>query len=194
MPKDDDKAYQVNLGFTFPYFNQAFQTCYISINGFISFGFDVTSRYFMQPPSDKNVIAVFIYDLYTVRSGNITYRSINDSATLDLIGSEITNLLRLNFDFIPSNAFVITFDSVAPFSGNGNVSFQIIISTDSIYSFLTVNYGNLFISPKYESFYQYPNNTVYIGKKYIPCSSSQSNVNRNGTFIYQLYSNKFLFL
>ena len=172
-----------------------FQTCYISINGFISFGVDVTSSSFRQPPADKNIIAPFVYDLYTVRGGNISYRSINDTVTLNFIGNEITTLLGLSFSFIPSNAFVITYDSVTAWSPtiDGNVTFQILISTDGIYSFLTVNFGDLLFGPTTSPFYQYVNNTIFIGKKTFPCSSSQSNVNQNGTFIYQLYSNIFYF-
>ena len=194
MPKADDSSYQVNLGFNFPFFNQVFQTCYISINGFISFGVDISYPYFTQPPTDKNIIAAFVYDFYTVRSGNITYRSISDSATLNLIGNEVTTLLGLSSNFVPSNAFVITYDSVTAWSPSidGNVTFQILISTDGIYSFLTINYGDLFLTTATEPFYQYVNNTDYIGKKNFPISSSQSNVNQSGKYIYQLYSNKII--
>ena len=139
----------------------------------------------MQPPTDKNIIAVFVYDLYTVRGGNILYRSINDTATLNFIGNEITSLLGLDFNFMPSNAFVITYDSVAAWSPSidGNVTFQILISTDGIYSFLTVNLGDLFITTSNQPFYQYVYNTNFIGKKTFPLTLNEK-------YIFQLYSNK----
>ena len=202
LTKGDDEGFLVNFGFNFPYFNQVFQSCYISINGFISFEVDISSPSFKFPATDKSLITLFWSDLCTQISGNIFYRSIMNTATLNLIGNEVSSSL-IGVNFSPINAFVITYDSVPHYSVNikGNVTIQIIISTDNIQSFLTINYGDLYLNSStfYEPIYQFANDMAYYGKKNlfpsiyvsrITDGFRQSNVNQSGKFIYQLLNSK----
>ena len=98
-------------------------------------------------PSNKYFIAPFADDLSTSKKGNIYYRLINNSQTLNQIGLEISSLYYLNkTSFVPTNAFIVTWDAVPPYSSspaNTFASFQLIISTDGSNSFLTINYGSL---------------------------------------------------
>lgn len=174
------------MGFVFPYFDQSFSSCYISNNGFISFGYPISYAYYTYPPSGQNIIAPLVYDLYSAAGGDITYKSygLNDIATLNIIGTEINQLLNANF--IPNNLFVITFDAVKAFSVSGTVSFQIILSTDSIKSYLTVNYGHLDFYCDLTPYYQYVINNV-LGQNSFSCSATSSNVNVNGKWVYPLF-------
>ena len=97
-------------------------------------------------PSYQYFIAPFSHDLDTTKNGTIYYRTINDLPTLGQIGHEINSLKYSNKTiFKPANAFIVTWETVAPYdtSKSGYVSFQIILSTDGSNSFLTINYGSL---------------------------------------------------
>lgn len=174
------------MGFVFPYFDQSFSSCYISNNGFISFGYSISYAYYTYPPSGQNIIAPFVYDLYSAAGGDITYKSYssNESEILNIIGTEINQLLITNF--MPNNSFVITFDAVYACYVAGTVSLQLILSTDSEKSYLTVNYGHMDFICDITPFIQYFINNV-LGQNTFSCSESFSNVNVNGKWIFPLF-------
>ena len=151
------------------------------MNGYISFD-DVTTS--SISPSNNYFIAPFAHDLDTTKSGAIYYRLINDSQSLKQIGQEINPSKYSNtVDFMPSNALIVTWDSVAPFNNSisGVASFQVILSTDGSNSFLTINYGSLGFSAYYGYFFQYGSTKFTLtNPKY------SSNVGVNGKWIFSI--------
>jgi hypothetical protein len=141
-------------------------------------------------PSNLYFIAPFAHDISTRVNGNVYYRLINDTQTLNQIGLEISSLYYLNtLNFIPSNAFIVTWDTIAAYDLliSGYVSFQIILSNDNSKSFLTVNYGTLDFTASdgyyFQYGYYYPGFYTTIGNSNPDFSS---NVNVNGKYIYHL--------
>ena len=86
---------------------------------------------------------------------------------------------------MPSNALIVTWDSVAPCSSSisGFASFQAILSTDGSNSFLTINYGTLDFRATYGYYFQYEYTRVIISRTNPEFSS---NVGVNGKWIYHL--------
>ena len=133
------------------------------------------------------MIAPFHHDLDSTIHGDIFFRLINDSQTLNQIGQEISSLYYLNtLNFIPTNALIVTWDSVAPWdtSISGYASFQAILSTDDSNSFLTINYGTLDFGAEYGFYIQDGSSYYTIISKTNPKFSS--NVGVNGKWIYHL--------
>ena len=180
LARGDDTCTQVNFNFNFNYYGNVFTSCCIKINGYIPFDYNsITYQYLIAP---------FRHDLSTIYTGNIYYRLISDAQSLNQIGVEISSLYYLNtVNFIPTNAFIVTWDSVPYYtyygSANPSVSFQIILSTDGSNSFLTVNYGSLGFSASDGHYFQYGayKTTISLNN---PMFSS--NVGINGKWIYHL--------
>ena len=129
------------------------------------------------------LIAPFKHDLTTVNTGNIYYRLISDAQSLNQIGLEISSL-KNGVNFMPTNAFIVTWDTVPSFLSaifSGYVSFQIILSTDGLNSFLTINYGSLGFWAFYGYYFQYGYTTISINNPEL-----SSNVGVNGKWIYNL--------
>jgi hypothetical protein len=182
LPKGDDDCTQVNFNFSLSYYGNVYNRCCISINGYISFD-DMTNSYY---PVENFFIAPFDNDLDSTKNGTISYRKINDPQTLSLMGQEISSLYYLDtLNFIPTSAFIVTWDSVAPYEASisGNVSFQAILSTNGSNSFLTINYGKLDFGAEYGYYFQNGSTRITISKTN-PMFSS--NVGVNGKWIYHL--------
>ena len=88
-------------------------------------------------------------------------------------------------NFMPSNALIVTWDSVAPYSSSisGFASFQAILSTDGSHSFVTINYGTLDFRATYGYYFQFEYTQVIISRTNPEFSS---NVGVNGKWIYHL--------
>ena len=92
-------------------------------------------------PTSSNSIAAYNYDLITTTtSGRVYYRSISKTNTdLTTIQTEINQYLTTNF--VAKNAFLVTYDNILSYTDRTDTAkFQIILSTDSQRSFLTINY------------------------------------------------------
>ena len=141
-------------------------------------------------PGNSYFVAPFAHDLSTVSNGSIYYRITNNASILNQIGLEISSL-KNGVHFTPTNAFIVTWDTVAAFSWpiNGYVSFQIILSTDGSNSFLTTNYGAIVFSPSNGySFQCGPDCYTYISNTNPEYSS---NVGVDGKWIYNISNSKF---
>lgn len=170
----DDNSQLVDLNFDFPFYKTNYKQLTISTNGFVSF---ITN----------NEIRPYYADFITVLQGNVFYRSI-DQSSVDLltIQNEISQLLQTSFE--AKNAFVITYDNVQLFSDRSDfANFQLILSTDSIQSYVTINYGSCLTS-RYLPISEIVclDNVYSIVRKTIvnPCESS--NVNLTGKWIFNV--------
>ena len=116
------------------------------------------------------------------------YRSINQSsADLLIIQNEINTRLQTNF--VAKNAFVVTYSSVQSFfDRNDMANFQIILSTDSIKSYVTLNYGSCLkiLTSTLITEIDYLNSILNLVTLSIvnPCTSS--NVNLAGKWIFNV--------
>ena len=104
------------------------------------------------------------------------------------IQNEINLLIKTNF--IARNAFVITYSNVSSYNDNSDIAnFQIIFSTNSNRSFVTLNYGaclKKFNDIIIKSEINCVNKNNYPIEKHIvnPCGSS--NVNLPGKWIFDI--------
>lgn len=185
VPKGDDYSFPVNLNFSLPFYGKIFNSLYININGYILFDTNYSSYY--HPPFDfTHAVTPFCSDLYTQTGGNIYYKQIKNETILKLIGDEINNSTNKT-SFLPNNSFTITYDSVRAYPGisNRNVSFQIIFSTDSNQSYVTLNYGRLDFEPNETSSIQF-NALGFFNKYFFTNLKSSSNVDLAGKWIFNL--------
>ena len=154
----DDNYQQVALGFSFPFFKTNYNQVSISTNGFIFFStidpltvsgsnaiIGAYSAYL------SNSILAYNYDFYTLNGGLIYYQSFQGSSSvMSIIQADVNTLLTNSANFVPQNAFIITYDNVASsqatyFDGtsiNGALGyFQIILTTDMAESYVILNYA-----------------------------------------------------
>ena len=147
IPVGDDNSQTVDfMGFSFPFYKKYYSEITISTNGYVvfsSFNSSLNSSccFGINRPQMSNLISAYNYDLISASNGNVFYRSVDTfSADLYTIQNEINQLLRTNFR--ASNAFVVTYANIASYSDRNDVAnFQIILTTDSVQSYLTLNYG-----------------------------------------------------
>ena len=139
-------------------------------------------------PTPYDSIPAMNYDLDTGHGGNIYYQN---ALASDLI--LIKNKINLvDSSFTPNNAYVITYDQVPDFStGLLKASFQIILATDSITSYVILQYFSCMSSLRVTPGLYYINqqcvsvlNKIEISTN--PCSSS--NVNEAGTWILSSFN------
>lgn len=109
---------------------------YVSINGYVYFNSATGSTYYAY---------IYSADLITSRGvGNIYYRKINSSTILSSLKDYIINLSKEYSSFTPKNAFVVTWAQVPHYSySSSTVTFQFIIVTDDMLTFVFLNYGTL---------------------------------------------------
>jgi len=117
---DDETTLALPIGFTFPYYGQAFTQFYLSSNGWVSFSPPTSSQYtnkcLPSPEAPPNLIAMWWDDLNPRVGGDIFYWS-NGIDTL-----------------------VISFLNVPHFSGGGSYTFQAILRANGQ---ITLQYLNM---------------------------------------------------
>ena len=112
----------------------------------ISTAFNVYPYPSRFPVTTNTIIAPFWADINTLNSGEVFYREIKDFNTLNSIGCDIGQMMQTFSNFKPSWSYIITWFEVGAhgFAGSNNLNtFQLVLATDSSYSFLLFNYENL---------------------------------------------------
>jgi alpha-tectorin len=198
LPKSDDDSYGL-IVFKLPYFNKVYSKIFVNTNGLISFLSPITKTYALQ-----NYIAIstpfispFWSDINTLEGGQIYYRESVCSCDLNLAKTDISNVYSYSFN--PSRVFIITWDQVAAYNGNSSLknTFQVVIGTDGILSFLIFNFGDMswpnsqFLMNSFFgynagdnfNFYSYPDSFT----NNITSVSTQSNVNIPGKWVFKVF-------
>ncbi len=149
----------------------------ICTNGYISF-------------ASSNTISPLPFDLDTRYSGGIYYQNLNSQS--NDFNSIKLDLNRLSSQFVPTNLFRITYLNV-PNYGSGSLlaSFQIILATDSVKTFVLLKYTSC-LSGSSTSFTTTPGiyfqdanyNSLSTQITTNPCTTS--NVNLAGTWVYDV--------
>lgn len=119
----------------------------------------------------------------TAKCGNIWYREVKDQESLIQIRTEINTYLNPKIYFLPSNAFVVTYDQVCDTAGSISI-FQIIITSDDSDQHYFISNIALASTPGSSGFgYIHPINGSFIGLFFSDPVAS-SNVNSSGKWIY----------
>ena len=144
---DDDFLGPLDIAIEFPFFNRSFSSVFINTNGLISFNNGIRS-FTPTPFPITGVIGVapFWNDIDTTKGGDIFYRTVSDSKTLNQIGSDVRSSFNAFTNFRPSWALIVTWFQVAQYSHSANFpknTFQAIITTNGRHSFTIFNYHKL---------------------------------------------------
>ena len=187
LASGDDETFTASLGFNFPFFGKYFSTAYININGYLSFTYGNNVGFYIGSATkgvSNYMIGAFVYDLYTSLGGYVSYRQVTDNSMLTQIQAEINRLRDPSFNI--QNAFVISWDSVRAFNNvPGTISFQILLSTDGVKSYCTINYGILNFQAD-QSFYEYVNSGGAVQLVSFIGSGSTTNVGVSGRWIISM--------
>ena len=185
----DDCELIIPISFPFYYFNNYYSSIGIETNGYIGFG---TVSYTITVQPNSNVISAYNSDLATSTCGKLWYRDTTDSTDLSQIASDVNSYYRPAVNFNPTNALVVTWDSICRLSYQGGSSFQIIITTDGKQHYLIVNYGTLGYTLSSAAFFQYfDTNNNFTKKLFNNPPQSYSNVKSPGKWIFATYDGKF---
>lgn len=108
-PTIDDGFQQVNLPFSFPFYGNAFTSCFVSTNGYVTFGTgSVQYPHYALPGTNMppNLIAPLFKDLYITPPGKVYYRADSGKAVIqyDNIGAP-----RYTFQIVMEMSGNITF-------------------------------------------------------------------------------------
>ncbi len=122
----DDSAQTLSLPFTFPFYDNSFDTIYVCTNGFVSFT-RYTNYYNIAFPTTSyyNMIAPFWDDLVAASPCNIYYRSLSNP-----------------------NRFVIEWKDIYSYGGSRVGTFEVILyeTGDIIFSYDYLDYVNTYTS------------------------------------------------
>ena len=184
--RGDDNSGTVSINFNFKYFANTFTQLTINTNGYIYFGTSFGSI----TASGSNFISGINYDLDTRASGGIYFQNLNSqSSDFNSIKSDLN---RLDASFVPTNLFRITYDNVPLYSSSSyNVSFQVILASDSSKSYVLLKYttclaSNFALLTLPGLYYLVNGQQTFVPISNSSCSNS--NVNQNGTWVFDVSS------
>jgi len=197
-PFSDDDYWVYPLNFNFNYFCNSYSDIVLDNNGYIVFKSSTscdTTGCPISRPTSGNIISALNYDLYTgcgTGCGTVQYKNALAS-DLTLIGNQISQHFA---SFSPTNAFIITYDNVVQCCNVNSLvsSFQIILSTDSVSSFVTIIYDTCLSgsgTPYYTGL-DYIDQNQQFNQMIIsnPCGSS--NVGVTGLWIFYVKAKRYL--
>ena len=184
---DEGTQQMANINLNF--FGEIYSIMYISTNGWIALGGSSFPSFNSNVPG----IIPFSIDLDTSKGGQIYYREAISPLDLenisdDIILFDLENRKIENRNFYPKRAYIITWDKVSYYSDPSHRhTFQVIIATDEISTFVIFNYNQLESSVTPIVGY----NAGRISKYYSYTESSQkllteSNVGYPGKWIFKV--------
>ncbi|XP_077073861.1 pancreatic secretory granule membrane major glycoprotein GP2 [Siphateles boraxobius] len=141
--------------------------------------------------SGRDFIAPLWTHLDNRRGGTISYREDTSSAVLAQVTAAVNQYFpNLPIPFNTKSAFVATWDRVPYSSGEGVVTFQLVLLSNVDQSFILFNYGNI-AETRQQWLARY--GTVDFAHSYTSLLtsselSSNSNVNVNGRWVFQVYN------
>lgn len=197
LPKADDDSFgPIKFGVGIPFFNNVYQNLFVNTNGVISFLFPINSSLPLTFPMLVPLIAVFWNDLNPLVNGQIYYRESSSASDLNQAKADILKAYSNLASFSPSRAYIITWDRVAAYGGTPSATntFQAVISTDGVLSFLIFNFGFLSLTSKSTqiggnsgdgvNFYKFPDSLTTNPSGL----SILSNVNVSGKWVFKVDS------
>ena len=146
----DDASTSIPISFDYPFFGSTYQEVHISTNGILSFGAG-DSSYVPRPfpLTGMRTIAAYWTDSDPSKGGRVFYRETLNRTVLSQISLEI-KLRLINYNnFNADWALIVTFDQVLPYSCGCNtscsssVTYQTILTSDGVNSFVIFNFNQL---------------------------------------------------
>lgn len=182
MPKSYLSFNRYDLGFKFPYLNIYYDHLFISQNGYIGF---------KSPEYYINIYRSNMTNM--IGNGSIFYQSyVNRSIELEDLKLFIHTKMggRFKIDFNPSNAFVITWYKIRNENQSieSTVTFQIILITDEVRSFIIFGYGELDFPCSLISLRHVTN---YLSFTDLESVNKNSNINQKGVYIFEVNGKHF---
>lgn len=151
--KDDSSTGPLKFPVYFPYFNKQVSQFYINTNGIISFETSLSSYDGINHSNNISYLAVFGSDIDTRFNGFIYHRQILDHNTLEYLSEYVNTFVNLAEGdnqirprFLAEWAYMVTWHNVEPhrrYNELNNNTFQAVIFTDRVRSFVMMNYLNL---------------------------------------------------
>ncbi|XP_028410519.1 sushi domain-containing protein 2-like isoform X2 [Dendronephthya gigantea] len=144
---DDGSTGRINIGFSFPFFDDDHDSLFVNTNGVISFLREV-SQYTPDPfplSNNRRLVAPFWADVDTRKGGVVYYRETQDFSIRTRISEEIRNFFVRQRGFLAKWALIVTWLNVARFGGpsSPNNTFQTILATDGVSSFSIFLYNKI---------------------------------------------------
>ncbi|ROL52181.1 Sushi, nidogen and EGF-like domain-containing protein 1, partial [Anabarilius grahami] len=188
---DNGSSEAIILQQPFKYFGRTYSQIFVNNNGHLTFN-EQLSVYIPLLNSGRDIIAPLWTHLDNRHGGTISYREDTSSAVLAQVNAALNQYFpNLPLPFNTTSAFVATWDSVPYSSGEGVVTFQLVLLSNVDHSFILFNYGNI-AETRQQWLAHY--GTVDFAHSYT-CSlltsselSSNSNVNINGRWVFQVYN------
>ncbi|XP_072911934.1 alpha-tectorin-like [Hemitrygon akajei] len=144
--RDDGSSPNISISTWFPFFERSYKSLYVNNNGVISFVVPVsqyTSTAFPLPDG-RAFIAPFWADVDNSLRGNVYYRQSTEEALLQRATADVRKY-STGLQFQARWVFVATWDNVAYYGSQSTKvnSFQAVLITDGLQSFIIFNYGNI---------------------------------------------------
>ncbi|XP_050980944.1 uncharacterized protein LOC127174522 [Labeo rohita] len=194
---DDESSSVIQLLSPFLFFGRTYQQIYVNNNGYLTFSQPSSQHFPYSFPANgsQDIIAGLWTNLNNYVSGVVSYQQYANGSVLTRATQDI-NTLFPNVTFNASWVFVATWDKVAHFSlSSTETSFQVVLISDSNFSFILMNYGDIAVtSHPVQAGYDTVNSTGYF---VIPGSnngssisnlSNTSNVNVTGRWAFRVDS------
>ncbi|XP_036391204.1 uncharacterized protein LOC118782065 [Megalops cyprinoides] len=194
MPSENDgSSFVIQTLTRFLFFGSTHRQLYVNENGFLTF--DAPSNasdpvYFPSYPRG-DIIAPFWTNIDSRVNGTISYRQVTSGSLLQQATQDINQYFP-NLTFTASWVFIATWDRVAYFPLSGTeTSFQVVLISDGILSFVLMNYGHIAPSNGYvQAGYDTVNSTHHFQipgsfQSNITGLNSTSNVNETGRWAFR---------
>lgn len=140
FPRGDDNFASLRFPFFFRFFDNNYRLVTLSTNGFLVFS-SATRCCSLYMPRLSNSISAHHFDLSTSSlgsGGGIYFQTLNTSSSeLVTVQSDVNKLAP---GFVPRNAFRVVFANVSALKDTAKVSFEVVLATDTVSSFVTLKY------------------------------------------------------
>ena len=147
---NDQSFRPIELNPGFPFYGRSHNSVYISTDGLLSFGSNFTNCCPEPfPISSPPLVAPFWRDVDITQGGSVYYRIISSSSTTSgsrqlLLGINLSIGSSFGTTFSASYVLVVTWVNVVPPRGDlRNNTFQAILATDGIQSYVAFIYGDM---------------------------------------------------
>ncbi|KAL1264771.1 hypothetical protein QQF64_005126 [Cirrhinus molitorella] len=145
---DDGSSSVIQLSSPFLFFGRTYQQIYVNNNGHLTFNQPSSAYvpYSFPANGSQDIIAGLWTDLDNRVRGVVSYQQYTSGNVLTNASQDI-NTLFPNLNFSASWVFVATWNKVAYYDfTNTETSFQVVLISDSKYSFILMNYGDIAVT------------------------------------------------
>lgn len=151
VPQNDDgSSGMVSISIPFPFFDQNHNSLFVNTNGVISFTTSVSQYTPDRFPlgDNRRLVAPFWADVDTTVAGKVIYRETSVQGLLQRATDDITKIYVHCKNFRAGWLLIATWYEVAFYGAQGdyrnkNNTFQAVLTTDGMHSFVIFNYNKI---------------------------------------------------